>query len=91
MQRFMKKEDKSRTKKLLKLQYLFRQLCCLRRIGLRFATVLYHPSDRLGLASIAFCANYFIFLSGVFVVLSCRRYPFRYDSCAQIEICIAAV
>ena len=42
------------------------------------------------LASLAFCATYFTFLSGVFIVLSYRRYPsqHRYDFCAQIEICV---
>ena len=28
----------------------------------------------LSLASLAFCATYFTFLSGVFIVLSCSRY-----------------
>ena len=35
----------------------------------------------LSFASLAFCSTYFTFLSGVFIVLSCRRYPsqYRYD------------
>ena len=44
----------------------------------------------LSIASLAFCATCFTFLSCVFTVLSCRRYPsqHRYDFCAQIEICV---
>ena len=46
----------------------------------------------LSLASLAFCATYFTFLSGVFIVLSCRRYssPHGYDFCAQIELGVVA-
>ena len=45
----------------------------------------------LSLASLAFCATYFTFISGVFIrVLSCCRYPsqHRYDFCARIAICV---
>ena len=47
----------------------------------------------LSLASLACCVTYFTFLSGVFIVFSCRRYPsqHRYDFCAQIDICVVAV
>ena len=46
----------------------------------------------LSLASLAFCATYFTFLSGVFIVLSCWRYlsRHRYDFCAQIENWVVA-
>ena len=42
----------------------------------------------LSLASLAFCASYFTFHSSVFIVLSCRHYPFRhrYELCAHIDI-----
>ena len=47
----------------------------------------------LSVASLAFCPTHFTFLSGVFIVLSCRRYPsqHRYDFFTQIEICVVIV
>ena len=71
--------------------YLFRQLCFLRRIGLLFATVLSHPFQS-GFSYIL-CNILHLPLCMVayeFIVSSCWRYPsqHRYDSCTLIEICV---
>ena len=85
MQCFMKKDDKSpidaENKKLL----ISTIICC---IG-----ILQFCLTHLSLASLAFWATYFTFLSGVVIVLSCGRYQsqHRCDFCAQIDICVVAV
>ena len=45
MQCVMKKEDKSLARCRKCLNYLFRQMCFIRRIGLLFATILSYPSQ----------------------------------------------
>ena len=90
MQCFMKKEDKS----LIDIENgetIYFDNCAL------FAALTYFLLQfcliHLSLASLACCATYFTFLSGVFIVLSSRRYPSqrRYDFCEQIEMCVVAV
>ena len=88
MQCFMKKEDKSLID-VDNVETSYFDNCV--SFGLLFASFV--SSMILSRASLAFSTTYFTFLSGVFMVFSCWRYPCQhcYDFCAQIEMCVVAV
>ena len=84
MQCFMKKEDKSLIDvKNIETTYFdnYAFFAAMASFLLQFCII------HLSLASLTFCATYSTFHSGVFIGLSCRRYPsqHRYDFCAQRE------
>ena len=87
----MQKDDKSLVMVDVEnvcLNYLFRQLCFLRLIGLLFVTVVSHLSQSC--FSRIMCNLHHLALWCVFIVLSHWRYPsqHRCDFRSQIEMCV---